>query len=418
MSKDSQYGNTLFLKNFEANPSAQAMERLSFSKNLTESAPYNEAWLQNLIMSQPSLLPVGQIEPSFADLVPVCIELQIGSNFIDNLLVTPNGNIALIECKLWRNPEARRKVVTQIIDYAKQMSSLTYAELQEAISRTRPLNASDENRTRRLYEIVSPNGETDEASFHDAVSRNLKRGRFLLLIVGDGIQEGVESLTEFLQQYAGIHFTLAIVEVALFKVPTGGYVAQPRVLAKTTNIIRGIVTMDEGRIAIKPPSVGPGVAEASAKRTTITQEGYFEQLEKNIPGVSTKLNALIDDLAGYNVSPEFGTISMTLRWRSDDTGSWNLGSITTSGQVWMDYLGQQAKNAGLLEVSKQYLENLARLVPDAYVKKTAKETGWYVAWGGKTIQVDALLADGARKEGWVRAISEFQAAVTKSSQGN
>jgi hypothetical protein len=239
-----------------------------------------------------------------------------------------------------------------------------------------------------------------------------------LLIVGDGIQEGVESLTEFLQQYAGIHFTLAIVEVALFKVPTGGYVAQPRVLAKTTNIIRGIVTMDEGRIAIKPPSVGPGVAEASAKRTTITQEGYFEQLEKNIPGVSTKLNALIDDLAGYNVSPEFGTISMTLRWRSDDTGSWNLGSITTSGQVWMDYLGQQAKNAGLLEVSEQYLENLARLVPDAYVKKTAKETGWYVAWGGKTIQVDALLADGARKEGWVRAISEFQAAVTKSSQGN
>jgi len=46
-------------------------------------------------------------------------------------------------------------------------------------------------------------------------------------------------MVEFLQQHAGLHFTLAIVEWALFEAPTGGYIAQPRVLAKTTNIDRG-----------------------------------------------------------------------------------------------------------------------------------------------------------------------------------
>jgi hypothetical protein len=55
----------------------------------------------------------------------------------------------------------------------------------------------------------------DEIAFHDAVSRNLKRGRVLLLIVGDGIREGLETMTEFLQQHAGLHFTLSIIELAL-----------------------------------------------------------------------------------------------------------------------------------------------------------------------------------------------------------
>ena len=110
---------------------------------------------------------------------------------------------------------------------------------------------------------------------------------------------------------------------------------------------------------------------------------------------------------------------MILRWRPDDTKSWNLGTITSSGQVWMDYLGLQAKNAGLLNLEKEYLTKLARLVPGAYVKQTRKETAWNVAaQDGKSIKVDALLADEARKDGWLRAIAEFQAEVMKTSQGD
>ena len=115
---------------------------------------------------------------------------------------------------------------------------------------------------------MSARSEIDEASFIDAVSRNLRRGRFLLLIVGDGIREGVESMTEFLQQYAGLHFTLAIVELALFEVPTGGYLAQPRVLARTTNIDRGIVTVDDGgRVSIRPSVVPISGSSPQVKMT-------------------------------------------------------------------------------------------------------------------------------------------------------
>ncbi len=422
MSNATQYGQTIFLEGLQTSSSAKKLRRVHFSKNGAEGVLYNEAWLQHLIMKHPSVLPIDQIEPIFCDLVPICVELPMRSGSLDNLLVTPKGDIALIECKLWRNPEARREVVGQIIDYATEMSNWTYDDLQEAITRTRSLDNSDEKKTRRLYELVSAKEEIDEASFHDAVSRNLKRGRFLLLIVGDGIREEVEAMTEFLQQYAGLHFTLGVVELALFEVPIpdGGYIVQPRILARTTNIDRGIVTIDNGQIAVKPPNAGSSAAveampNKTGKRTTITQERYFEQIENSLPGITPKLRAFIDDLPN-DVSTEFGTANMILRWHSA-ARSWNLGAISTSGQVWMEYIGQQANDAGLPDLGKQYLATLAGLVPGAFVKKNG--TAWNVAaQDGKSIPVDELLKDETRKNGWLRAITDFQEAVMRASPDN
>jgi hypothetical protein len=416
MSTQSQFGHTLFLDGFAAGSVAKKLTRLHFVRTASETAVYDEAWLQRLIMSQPSLLPVDQIEPAFNALVPICIELPVKSGFLDYLFVTPAGDLALVECKLWRNPEAQREVIAQIIAYATEISTWTYKTLQDAIRRTKPLGGSGENTTRSLYELVSAHSEIDEASFHDAVSRNLKRGRFLLLIVGDGIREGVERMAEYLQQHAGFHFTLAFIEIALFEAP-GGYIAQPRVLARTKNIERGIVTLDEGRIVIGPSSTGLKPDSNGGRRTTITQERYFEQIEKDFPGVSQTLNAFIDGLATCNVLPEFGTDSMILRWRPEDGRNWNLATISTRGQVFTDNLSSQANNAGLLEIYKQYLKKLADLVPGAVLRKGQADNTWGVAHNGKSLVLTALLADDARKDGWIGAIADFQSAVMKSSSG-
>ncbi len=415
MSKDTQYSRPLFIEDFSAGSQATSLESIHLSKSAPDSAAYDEGWLQRLIMNQTSLLPVDQIERAFVGMVPVCIELPTPSGFVDNLLVTPAGDIALIECKLWRNPQARREVVGQIIDYAKDLAAWSYQDLEAAIRRTEPFDAHDGERPRSLYETVAESSEIDEASFVDAVSRNLRRGRFLLLIVGDGIREGVESMTEFLQQYAGLHFTLAIVEIALFKVPTGGYIAQPRVLARTTNIDRGIVTIDNaGRVSIKPADTAPPTSNAGAPRMTITKERYLEELEKSVPGVTDKLNAFLGKLEAYGVSPEFGSKSIVLRWY-DDTMGWNLGTIPSSGQFWASHMTSQAEGIGLVELSKKYMRSLAELVPGAHVKETPKVGGWYIAQNGKFILIDELLADDARQDGWLRAIADFQAAVAKSN---
>jgi hypothetical protein len=94
--------------------------------------PHNERWLQELIFEHPSLLPLDQIEPGLSRLIPICMELPLCSGYLDNLFLTPDGNIVIVEVKLWRNPEMRRAVLAQALDYASAMFDMTYEILDQA----------------------------------------------------------------------------------------------------------------------------------------------------------------------------------------------------------------------------------------------------------------------------------------------
>ena len=79
------------------------------------SPAYAEKLLQQLIHAHPSMLPVEELEFSFSGLRPICQELPLagGTKYVDNLLANPDGRICIVECKLWRNPEAVREVIAQ-----------------------------------------------------------------------------------------------------------------------------------------------------------------------------------------------------------------------------------------------------------------------------------------------------------------
>ena len=69
---------------------------------------------------------------------------------------------------------------------------------------------------------------------------NLRRGEFLLLIIGDGIREGVENIVNFVQSHSGLHFNLALVEAALYRDTDSRIIVQPRVLTRT-EVVRRVV---------------------------------------------------------------------------------------------------------------------------------------------------------------------------------
>lgn len=201
----------------------------------------SESDLQALIHENPRCLPIAEVDPIFHDAVPVCRELATRAGYIDNLLLTPSGLPVLVECKLWRNPQARREVVGQIIDYAKELARWTASDLQREVSKSTKRSGNV------LVDILNEAGENiDEIAFNDAITANLRRGRFLLLIVGDGIREGVEAISEYLQENAGLHFTLGLVELPIFLLPDGQRLVVPRVLARTLLINRSVVTVPEG----------------------------------------------------------------------------------------------------------------------------------------------------------------------------
>ncbi len=92
-----------------------------------------ESWLQELLYTHPALLPVGEIEPVFDGLLPLARELPTNAGAIDLVFINAEGMITIAETKLWRSPEARRQVVAQVIDYAKELARWSYSDLAGAV---------------------------------------------------------------------------------------------------------------------------------------------------------------------------------------------------------------------------------------------------------------------------------------------
>ena len=236
-----------------------------------EAHGWSEAAVQALVQAHPASLPIREIDPLFADPVPLCTEMATGAGPIDNVLITASGLPVLVECKLWRNPQARREVVGQILDYAKELSRWTASDLQREVSRRtgRTGNA--------VVDLVREAGHAiDEIGFTDAVTLNLRRGRFLLLIVGDGIREGVEAIAEYLQGHSGLHFTLGLVEMPIFAMPDGSRLVAPRVLARTVNVTREVLFVPDGLVVAEPGA--SGTATDDEDESTIKRVAFMREL--------------------------------------------------------------------------------------------------------------------------------------------
>jgi hypothetical protein len=225
----------------------------------------SEAYIQALVHEYPTCLPIAEIDAMFSGAVPICTELRTPAGSIDNFMVTPSGLPVLVECKLWRNPEARREAVSQILDYAKELSRWSSSDVQREVSHRLKREG---NPLLELVRAVDP--EVDEQQFNDALTANLRRGRFLLLIVGDGIREGVEAIAEYLQLHAGLHFSLGLVELPIYGMPNGDRLVAPRVLARTHLIARNVVAVPDGYMV--EAEDGGSIAEIDPERSELAEQ--------------------------------------------------------------------------------------------------------------------------------------------------
>jgi hypothetical protein len=238
---ESQYGSPIYIP---GNGATHVLEREALTAK-EGGENYNEAWLQRLLFEYPGALPFSDIDQAYSGAIPVCIELNTPAGPLDVLYVTPQGKLIILEAKLWRNPEARRKVVGQILDYAKEVSKWGYEDLQREVAKATGQKGNV------LYEVVKAvYDDVDEAKFVDEVSRNLRTGRFLLLIAGDGIREGVGSIAEFLERYGSLEFTFGLIEMAVYRFQGDDLIVQPRILAKSVIYKRSVVVTEDPKIVV------------------------------------------------------------------------------------------------------------------------------------------------------------------------
>lgn len=331
----------------------------------------SEDWLQELLFNHPVLIPFEEIEPEFGGLVLAVRELRTACGPVDLFCVNAKGHITLVETKLWRNPEARREVVGQIIDYATEISRWTYGELASA-ARISSHSMHSDPLIAAAREAAAE--DFNEADFTYTVSRDLTQGRFLLLIVGDGIHEGVEHMAEFLQRAPRLGFTLALVELALFKTSDQSESAlfvQPRVLARTREITRAVVEIRSmvsvADITVTVPDVHPGRSSPTKRPSPLSEELFLEELSGAAGQEIANLAKLtISEASAHGLEvDERGGAGPILKYNDDSGEFFNFGQIRADGKLGSsERFSEKCVRLGMApEIWHDYYAAILQLIP-------------------------------------------------------
>ncbi|MFO0994443.1 MAG: hypothetical protein U1E67_21220 [Hyphomicrobiales bacterium] len=272
--------------------------------------------------------------------------------------------------------------------------------------------SGDRVRPNSLYDIVADFEEAPaEARFVDAVNLNLRRGRALILVVGDGIRTETQRLVDLFQSHGTAHFTFALVELAIFSLPDSGrYLVSPRTLAKTEIINRSVIQVDDVRTKIrlqKPPSESASPSVARIRAPSITVEQFFENLTRIDRESPEKVQELRDALEKLGVFEEF-TTRLIFKWESPLDKVFNLGAIRPDGRVPTRAVNWFAPT----DLSHQYIEELAR----AWGMDVNRnhERDWFVAGpDGKTVKLSAI---SDKLDRWAPIVARFQERIRERAE--
>lgn len=156
-----------------------------------------ESWFRDAIFAEPELV-VGPCRSSGridADekWIPWRIEVNFGSGPIDVLLVSSHGRIGIVETKLSYNPQKRREVVAQVLDYALSLQECDFDDLPEL--------------------PASP-----YAPLPEDLADCLRSGRFLLVIAGDALDPRALRLSQsMLARHLTSEWDLAMIDLNVYQ---------------------------------------------------------------------------------------------------------------------------------------------------------------------------------------------------------
>jgi hypothetical protein len=324
------------------------LEKVSFDSKL-----YNEKWIQNICFESPNLLPVEEIEPTFGGMIPICKELSTPSGFVDLIYVNEYGFITIGECKLWRNPEARRKVIGQILDYAKDLAKWNYSKFESECLKAR------KETTKSLFEVIQEfYPEIDESSFIDNVQNNLRLGRFLLTV----IRGNMEEMINYIHRNGNLNFTLGLIELPVYRNPINDdLIITPRILAKTKEIERIIYRFSDEE---KEKEESTSLPQDEIESKSISEKVFFERLQKNIgKKKSNMFQSFVRDLSSEsNIIAKLGTgkrLSLNLKSAND---TYNFASVQETGKVWFYAIVTKTEQIGNKQIGIDYLKNVAKII--------------------------------------------------------
>jgi hypothetical protein len=172
---------------------------------------FGEKTLQELLADYPELIPAARINPGDPPkFVVVRREANVTAGYMDILLLDQNAVPTIIETKLGDNPEMRRKVIAQGLEYL--------AHLQTEWDEERFLNEATnywENKEESFEDHVLNKWEKEmDTNYLEHLQANIDSANMRLIIAGDKIPSELKRLIEFMNSTS--QFEVLGLEVSLF----------------------------------------------------------------------------------------------------------------------------------------------------------------------------------------------------------
>lgn len=324
---------------------------------------FSESWLQHMLHSHPEILPVDEIEPVFWPLVPIGREISTAVGLIDNLFISSAGYPVIVETKLWRNSQAKREVLAQAIDYAGELSRWNFDQLDQV---------SVKHNQKGLIELIQTafDLDLDQLPDENTITKNLRLGRFLILVVGDQIRSSLIGMLNFINRYPHLATNVGLVELQCYLLPDSQdeLIIVPSIIAQTEIVERSIVQINLQPDVAHQLTVEQKKSTADAdSRKALSEDAFWEQLSKNAPQSVPWAKTILDHFSQFNeVELQMRRSAVVARLSLPDTSQrLSLFFINTNGllECWSQQVMLQLENAGLdPSLGVRYRQALSKLL--------------------------------------------------------
>jgi len=235
------------------------------------------------------LLPLREVEDNPPAMIAIGREVSVPSGAIDLLFLDASGRLTIVETKLARNPEARREVIGQIIEYASYVCQWDADQIERQANEY--LSEKGANQAPLYAALASKMGGSDVPLepdlFRSKLEENLRKGSIRLVIAVDELVEPLRSTVTFLNSFST--FDLLILQLRDFALDTEKHVFIPSLFGYS-----------------KPAAVG-----AAAGRKAWTWEEFFADAEQRRSPEEVAVIRALHDLAMTTGRAQLGTGTTT-----------------------------------------------------------------------------------------------------------
>jgi hypothetical protein len=297
------------------------------SMRVIESRRYaNESELQNFLLSFPVLIPLDDAEPDALPLLPIGSEVVVSSGFIDVLYIDASGMLTLAETKLKKNPEARREVVGQILEYAAALGQWstkdvetraeTFLRCDSCLPEYKGLSFQEAMAKLSTRSTPEAGETTSVEDIRARIAEALRKGQLRLIIAVDDIHEQLRRTITYLNTYST--FQIYLLQLVRFE--------------------------DQANREVFVPTLFGYAQKANAERpkgTRWDQERFFEVLpavkDESIQEIVRNLYTFTSDCADltwWGTGASEGSFSF---YYTVNEVRVSVFTVTTRGHVWVNF---------------------------------------------------------------------------------